>query len=59
MEVLVSEEPPAGTVLRVMAVYKKTEHMGIVVRRCPHHETEDSKDTLAGAFVWLWGTTAG
>ncbi|KAM7366271.1 hypothetical protein PAMP_015725 [Pampus punctatissimus] len=41
IEVLVSKEPPQGAVLRATAVYKKTEHVADVVRRCPHHQNED------------------
>uniref|UniRef100_UPI0037E8590B cellular tumor antigen p53-like n=1 Tax=Semicossyphus pulcher TaxID=241346 RepID=UPI0037E8590B len=41
IEVLVTKEPPAGAVLRATAVYKKTEHVAEVVRRCPHHQNED------------------
>lgn len=41
VEVLVSKEPPLGAVLRATAVYKKTEHVAEVVRRCPHHQTAD------------------
>ncbi|CAL9694736.1 unnamed protein product [Knipowitschia caucasica] len=41
VEVLVSKEPPLGSVLRATAVYKKTEHVAEVVRRCPHHQNED------------------
>ncbi|KAM3590144.1 uncharacterized protein V6R79_004472 [Siganus canaliculatus] len=41
IEVLVGAEPPAGAVLRATAVYKKTEHVAEVVRRCPHHQNED------------------
>ncbi|XP_068164712.1 cellular tumor antigen p53 isoform X2 [Antennarius striatus] len=41
VEVLVSKEPPAGAVLRATAVYKKSEHVAEVVRRCPHHQNED------------------
>nr|XP_046235972.1 cellular tumor antigen p53 isoform X2 [Scatophagus argus] len=41
VEVLVSKEPPMGAILRATAVYKKTEHVAEVVRRCPHHQIED------------------
>lgn len=40
--VLVSKEPPQGAVVRATAVYKKTEHVADVVRRCPHHQNEDT-----------------
>ncbi|CAN9509649.1 unnamed protein product [Ophioblennius macclurei] len=42
IEMLVSKEPPQGAVLRATAVYKKTEHVADVVRRCPHHQNEDT-----------------
>uniref|UniRef100_A0A668AWK2 Cellular tumor antigen p53 n=1 Tax=Myripristis murdjan TaxID=586833 RepID=A0A668AWK2_9TELE len=42
VEVLVTKDPPQGAVLRATAVYKKTEHVADVVRRCPHHQNEDS-----------------
>lgn len=41
LELLVSKVPPEGAKLRATAVYKKTEHVAEVVRRCPHHENED------------------
>nr|AGO20700.1 tumor suppressor protein p53 [Anabas testudineus] len=44
VEVLVSKKPPQGAVLRATAVYKKTEHVADVVRRCPHHQNEDSAE---------------
>ncbi|XP_054456931.1 cellular tumor antigen p53 [Anoplopoma fimbria] len=44
VEVLVSKELPLGSVLRATAVYKKTEHVAEVVRRCPHHQNEDSAE---------------
>ncbi|CAK6952858.1 cellular tumor antigen p53 [Scomber scombrus] len=44
IEVLVGKEPPQGAILRATAVYKKTEHVAEVVRRCPHHQNEDVTD---------------
>ncbi|XP_023256390.1 cellular tumor antigen p53-like [Seriola lalandi dorsalis] len=44
VEVLVSKELPQGAVLRATAVYKKTEHVADVVRRCPHHQNEDTAE---------------
>ncbi|CAL8327212.1 unnamed protein product [Lota lota] len=41
VEVLVDRDPPQGAILRATAVYKKTEHVAEVVRRCPHHQQED------------------
>ncbi|XP_068129903.1 cellular tumor antigen p53 [Hyperolius riggenbachi] len=34
----IQSSPPDGSVLRVGAVYKKSEHIAEVVKRCPHHE---------------------
>ncbi|XP_054880430.1 cellular tumor antigen p53 [Poeciliopsis prolifica] len=42
--ILVKEEPPADAIIRATAVYKKTEHVAEVVKRCPHHQSEDSSD---------------
>ncbi|KAK2863127.1 hypothetical protein Q5P01_002660 [Channa striata] len=44
VEVLVGKEPPEGAVLRATAVYKKTEHVADVVRRCPHHQNNDTAE---------------
>ncbi|XP_019746644.1 cellular tumor antigen p53-like isoform X2 [Hippocampus comes] len=44
VEILVSKEPPAGAILKAMAVYKKTEHAADVVRRCPHHQNQDAAE---------------
>lgn len=49
VEVLLIKNPPAGAVLRATAIYKKTEHVAEVVRRCPHHQNEDGKRN-GGAF---------
>lgn len=36
--VRVQSPPPSASVLRAVAVYKKSEHVAEVVKRCPHHE---------------------
>ncbi|KAM8881152.1 cellular tumor antigen p53 [Synchiropus picturatus] len=44
IELIVSKEPPLGALVRATAVYKKTEHVAEVVRRCPHHQNEDAAE---------------
>ncbi|XP_047241731.1 cellular tumor antigen p53 [Girardinichthys multiradiatus] len=39
--IMVAGEPPQGAIVRATAVYKKTEHVAEVVKRCPHHQSSD------------------
>uniref|UniRef100_S4RR03 Cellular tumor antigen p53 n=1 Tax=Petromyzon marinus TaxID=7757 RepID=S4RR03_PETMA len=37
-EIRTSTLPPQGTIIRIMAMFKKLEHVSEVVRRCPTHQ---------------------
>lgn len=50
---VVNTAPPQGSVLRAIAVYKKSEHVAEVVRRCPHHERTLDTDGMNSHNICL------
>uniref|UniRef100_A0A8C5QHQ2 Cellular tumor antigen p53 n=1 Tax=Leptobrachium leishanense TaxID=445787 RepID=A0A8C5QHQ2_9ANUR len=49
----VPQVPPGGAVIRATAVFKKSEHVAEVVKRCPHHERahEPGDDTAPASHL--------
>lgn len=47
----VSQPPPSGAVIRATAVFKKSEHVAEVVKRCPHHEREQGDDSAPASHL--------
>ncbi|XP_074518304.1 cellular tumor antigen p53 [Halichoeres trimaculatus] len=56
VEILVGKEPPVGAVLRATAVYKKTEHVAEVVRRCPHHQNGEGTSENRSHLIRVEGS---
>uniref|UniRef100_A0AAY4EH69 Cellular tumor antigen p53 n=1 Tax=Denticeps clupeoides TaxID=299321 RepID=A0AAY4EH69_9TELE len=48
VQMVVEQPPPPGAMVRATAVYKKSDHVAEVVKRCPHHErTPENNDGAA------------